>query len=174
MLRRRIIGICCFSFYPSLDLYDSLIMKLSKFIISVFVIVWLLAFHYESLRGFYLNPLFHRELPKIKLLFPPAGWIMFFKVDDSAADVEVFGLNADHQPQLIDPHDILETRPIGYDNIHRGAMFVFASPENRQQACAFLRRKLSYFQGFLVTYVQYPQMSKEPFRQQRYILYQCE
>jgi hypothetical protein len=143
-------------------------------VISVFVLIWLVTFHYESLRAFYLNPLFNRKLPKIKLLFPPAGWIMFFRVDDSAANVEVYGVDSNHQPQLIDPHDILQTRTIGYDNIHRGAMFAFASPQNRQQACAFLHRKLRYYQGFIVTYVLYPQTSKQPFQNQRYILYQCD
>ena len=149
-------------------------MKPRNALISIFVIVWLFIFHYESLRAIYLNPLFHREFPKVKFLFPPAGWIMFFRVDDSASNVEVYGINADNQPQLIDPHDILQTRPIGYDNIHRGAIFAFISPQNRQQACAFLHRKLPYFKSFLVTYVQYPSNSMQPFKQNRYVAYQCE
>ncbi|MDO8580528.1 MAG: hypothetical protein Q7S13_03515, partial [Candidatus Omnitrophota bacterium] len=45
--------------------------------ISLFVIVWLGIFHYESTRAFFLEPLFHRPLYKFKFLFPPAGWIMF-------------------------------------------------------------------------------------------------
>ena len=143
-------------------------------IISVFVVIWLVVFHYESLRAIYLNPLFKHELPKIKFLFPPAGWIMFFRVDDSAWNVEVYGINPDNQPQLIDPHDILQTRPIGYDNIHRGALVAFVSPQNRQQACVFLHRKLSYFKSFLVTYVQHPSTSTQPFKQNRYVVYQCE
>jgi hypothetical protein len=143
-------------------------------LISIFVVCWLFIFHYESLRALYLNPFFKRELPKVKFLFPPAGWIMFFRVDDAASSVEIYGITADNQPQLIDPHDILQTRPIGYDNIHRGALFAFASPDNRGRACAFLRWKLPYFKGFVVTYVQYPSLAAERFRQQRYILYQCE
>jgi hypothetical protein len=149
-------------------------MKPRNVIISIFVIVWLFVFHYESLRTIYLNPLFKRELPKIKFLFPPAGWIMFFRVDDSASDVQVYGINADNTSQWIDPHDILQTRPIGYDNIHRGALGAFALPDNQRQACAFLHRQIPYFKGFLVTYVQYPSILKEPFKQQRYVLYQCE
>lgn len=143
-------------------------------LISVFVVCWLFIFHYESLRTIYLNPFFKRELPKVKFLFPPAGWIMFFRVDDAASSVEIYGITADNQPQLIDPHDILQTRPIGYDNIRRGALFAFASPDNRQRTCAFLQWKLPYFKSFVVSYVQYPSVTTEYFRQKRYILFQCE
>lgn len=149
-------------------------MKPRNCLISVFVVMWLLVFHYESLRAFYLNPLFKRELPKVKFLFPPAGWIMFYHVSPQASNVEIFGLDANRLPQLIDPHDILQTRPIGYDNIHRGALFAFADPGNQGRTCAFLRRKFGYFSGFLVTYVQYPDVSKKRHDQQRYVLYQCE
>lgn len=145
-----------------------------NFLISVFVVIWLAVFHYESLRTIYLNPLFKRELPKVRFLFPPAGWIMFFNVGDSASNVEVYGINEEGQPQWIDPHDILQTRPIGYDNIHRGALFAFIAPENRRQACAFLSRNFPYFKGFVVTYVQYPSISTQRFKQNRFVAYQCE
>lgn len=143
-------------------------------LISIFVVIWLGVFHYESLRAIYLNPLFKRELPKIKFLFPPAGWIMFFNVGDSASSVEIYGVDPEGQGQLIDPHDILETRPIGYDNIHRGALSAFISSENRRQACTFLYRKLPYFRNFVVIYVQYPSVSTQPFKQNRFVAYQCQ
>lgn len=149
-------------------------MKARDCWISIFVVIWLLVFHYESLRVYYLNPLFKQELPKVKFLFPPAGWIMFYRVSPAASNIEIYGLDANRNPQLIDPHDILQTRPIGYDNIRRGALFSFADPANQRQACAFLYRKLKYFQGFVVVHVQYPDVSKERFFQQRYILYQCQ
>ncbi len=149
-------------------------MKARDSCISIFVVVWLLIFHYESLRAHYLNPLFKRDLPKVKFLFPPAGWIMFYRVSPGASAVEVYGVDRNGQPQLIDPHDILQTRPIGYDNIHRGVLFSFAEPANQRQTCAFLHRKLKYFQSFFIVYVQYADISKERFLQQRYVLYQCQ
>ena len=142
--------------------------------ISVFVVLWLCAFNYESLRAFYLNPLFHRQLPKIKFLFPPAGWIMFFNVGNGAGDTEVFGLNNGQPPQFIDPHQIFETRDIGYDNIHRGIMGTLMEPQLRPQACRYLHRKFPYFQKFLVTYVEYPSLATDPMKQNRYVIYQCE
>jgi hypothetical protein len=142
--------------------------------ISLFVVVWIIVFHYESLRAFYLEPMFKRSLPQIKFLFPPAGWIMFYKVEDGGGNVEVYGVKGNNPPQLIDSHQIFATRQIGYDNIHRGAMFAFVSENNRRQACRFLHRKFPYFQQFLVTYVEYPAPSKNPMEQNRYVAYQCE
>src|SRR5438309_486667 len=78
-------------------------------LISIFIILWIIVFHYESIRYFYLNPIFKRSLPKMKFLFPPAGWIMFYNVDDSYGLVEVLGVK-DNILQVIDPHDILRTR----------------------------------------------------------------
>lgn len=98
---------------------------------------------------------------------------MFFNVGDSASNVEVYGINEDGHPQFIDPHHILQTRPIGYDNIHRGALSAFVAPENRRQACAFLFRNLPYFKGFFVTYVQYPSLSQGRFKEKRFVAYQC-
>ncbi len=143
-------------------------------LISLFVILWLCVFHYESIRAFYLNPLFKRDLPHMKFLFPPAGWIMFYNVGDQSGNVEVFGLKQGKPPQLIDPHQIFQTRQIGYDNIHRGAMGAFTSERAAPQACRFLHRKFPYFEKFLVTYINYPSVSKNPMEQVRYVVYQCD
>jgi hypothetical protein len=143
-------------------------------LISVFVVVWIFVFHYESLRAFYLNPLFKRDLPHMKFLFPPAGWIMFYRVGDYSGEVEVFGVRQGKPPQLIDAHDIFQTRQIGYDNIHRGAMSAFGNERAMPQACRFLKRKFPYFQNFLITYVEHPAPSKNSMEQNRYVLYQCE
>ena len=94
------------------------IKRLKRIAISIFVVVWLAVFFYESNRYFYLSPLFGRPLPKVKFLFPPAGWIMFFNVDDGFGYAEVFGIKASVKTK-IDPHDILQTKAVGYDNIHR-------------------------------------------------------
>jgi len=99
---------------------------------------------------------------------------MFYNVGDQFGVTEVFGLNAGQPPQFIDPHQILETRDIGYDNIHRGVMGTILSPQMQPQACRYLHRKFPYFEKFLVTYVQYPSLTKEPMRQERHLVYQCE
>jgi hypothetical protein len=143
-------------------------------LISGFVVVWLFLFNYESLRALYLNPVFKRDLPQMKFLFPPAGWIMFYRVGDYSGEIEIFGVREGKPPQFIDPHQIFETRQIGYDNIHRGAMSAFSSEAVKPQACRFLRRKFPYFQRFLVTYVEYPAPSRNPMEQNRYVVYQCE
>lgn len=97
-------------------------------LISSFVICWIILFHYESLRANYLSPLLARDLPKFPLLFPPAGWIMFFQVDASYGFAEVYGIRG-NRPVLLDPHEILTTRAVGYDNIHRNALIGVLSPD---------------------------------------------
>jgi len=89
--------------------------------ISVFVIGWLLVFNYETLRHSYLDRWLGLELPKVKFLFPPAGWIMFYRVDDSEGRAEVWGIRAG-RPELVDPHRIFATRWVGYDNIRRNVL----------------------------------------------------
>ena len=146
--------------------------KWRNVIISVFVVVWTLLFHYESTRFFYLNPLFHRNLPKTKFLFPPAGWIMFFNVDDTYSCAEVYGVK-DGIPQLIDPHQILATRPIGYDNIHRNALSIVLEPSIQVPFCRFMRRKFPYFDNFIVTLVYWPSVTQTPQRRLQKAMYQC-
>lgn len=130
-------------------------VRLRNFGISLFVIVWLAVFHYESIRYFYLNPFFGRELPKVKFLFPPAGWVMFFNVGNGFGATQVYGLK-DGRQQTIDPHQILQTREIGYDNIHRNVLSTVLTPGLREDFCKFLKRKFPYFDGFWVTYINYP------------------
>ena len=122
--------------------------------ITGFVILWTLVFHYETLRANYLSPLvfgpprttaegrpLRRQLPKLPLLFPPAGWIMFFNVDQSYGFAEIYGIRG-NRPSLLDPHDIIETRSVGYDNIHRNVLIAALSPSTvgTPEQCAELRR----------------------------------
>ncbi len=140
--------------------------------ISIFVILWLALFHYESARHFYLEPFFKRPLPKTKFLFPPAGWIMFFNVEDSYGYAEVYGIK-NGQGQVIDPHDILQTRAIGYDNIHRNVLVSVLSQDVSRPFCSFLRRKFPYFESFAVTYVNYPSVTQRPFERLQTVMYEC-
>ncbi len=148
-------------------------MKPRNVIISIFVVVWLLVFYYESSRIFFLEPLLQRPLPKVKFLFPPAGWIMFYSVGDEFGYVEVFGMK-DGRSQLIDPHDILQTRAIGYDNIHRNALITVASRNVAQPFCAFLQRKFPEFDNFMITYVNYPSLTQPSRVRQQRVLYECK
>ena len=141
--------------------------------ITIFTILWVLVFHYESTRHFYLNPFFKKELPKLKFLFPPAGWIMFYQVDDTAGYAEVYGVK-DGKPQRIDPHDIIETRTIGYDNIHRNILSGVLYRERQASFSRFLKRKFPYFDSFLVTYVQYPSLTKTPNKKIEQVVYQVK
>ena len=141
-------------------------------IISIFVIIWLMVFHYESTRTFYLEPFFQRSLPKVKFLFPPAGWIMFYNVDANYSTAEVYGVK-DGRPQLIDPHNIFQTRAIGYDNINRNVMVNVLTRGMEKPFCVFLKRNFTYFDNFLVTYVQYPNVTKEPFHRDQTVIYDC-
>ena len=141
-------------------------------VISIFVVVWLSVFYYESTCYYYLEPLFKRDLPKLKFLFPPAGWIMFYNIGDNFGNAEVYGVK-DGNPQLIDPHQILQTRAIGYDNINRNALLAVLSPEMAGSFCPFLKRKFPYFEKFLVTYVEYPHLTQQPFERRQAVIYSC-
>ena len=96
-------------------------VRLRNILISIFVILWTIIFHYESTRAFYLQPFFEKELPKLKFLFPPAGWIMFFNVDDSYGYAQVYGIS-EGVAKTIDAHKILRIRAVGYDNIQRNVL----------------------------------------------------
>ena len=150
-------------------------MKITSFrnvFITTFVILWTILFHYESIRYFYLNPLLKRNLPQMKFLFPPAGWIMFFNVDDQFAYAEVYGVK-DNQPQLIDPHLIFRTRTIGFDNIHRNVLSEILSPEEEKPFCRYLRWRFADFDRFWITLVVYPSVTKTPLRRVQRLEYEC-
>ena len=142
-------------------------------IITVFVILWSLAFHYESIRHFYLEIPFKRHFPKIKFLFPPAGWIMFYHVDAADANVRIFGFKGG-QGFEIDPHEVFRVRTIGYDNIHRGVVSAAASNDNKDAFCRQLHRRFKDVDSFRVIYTYYPNFIKDPFEQYEQILYSCQ
>ena len=146
--------------------------RLRNTIITVFVILWTIVFHYESTRAFYLNPLFQKQLPKVKFLFPPAGWIMFFNVDSQFSFAEVYAVQG-KKTYPLDPHQILRTRAIGYDNIHRNVLSEVLDERTREPFCRFLQMRFPVFDNFLVTVVYYPSLTQEPYDRVQRIVYQC-
>jgi hypothetical protein len=145
----------------------------SKKWITVFVIVWTLVFHYESIRYFYLEPLVGHQLPKLKFLFPPAGWIMFYNVDEGYGLAEVFGVRHGN-PEFIDPHRIFETKAVLYDNIHRNVLSGVLSSYYGPEFCRFLKRKFPEFENFYVTAVYYPSVIKTPDKKLYQLKYVCQ
>lgn len=141
--------------------------------ITWFVLCWTLLFHYESLRAGYLSPLVKRELPKCPLLFPPAGWIMFFQVDRSYGFAEVYGIQ-DDRPRLLDPHDVFRTRALGYDNIHRNVLIGALSRSRAEAFCRYLHWKFPTEDAFLVVYALYPDLIEAPEQLLRQVAYRCE
>ena len=140
--------------------------------ISVLVVVWLGVFHYESVRHFYLQPFFHKSLPKLKFLFPPAGWIMFYNVDDRAGYAEVYGIRKG-VGQLIDPHEIIRTRFIGFDMVHRNVLSTVLIPGVRKDFCTVLQKQFPEFENFVVTVVEYPSLTRSRFERYQTPVYQC-
>ena len=141
--------------------------------ITWFVICWTILFQYETLRANYLNPPFKHPLPKTALLFPPAGWIMFYNIDPSYGFAEVYGIRNTISHKL-DPHDIFETKAIGYDNIHRNVL-VGVLYRNRAPAfCRYLKRKFPTYDSFAVLYGMYPDFIKTPDRVEYQVVYRCE
>ena len=144
--------------------------------ISVFVLVWIGVFHYETLRLNYLSPLAGRELPKLKFLYPPAGWIMFFDVDRSYGFAEVYGWpkgQRQDRAELLDPHDIFRTRFVWYDNIRRNVLVGVLSERQAPQFCAFLHRKFPSYEQFAVVYAVYPDVVDRPGEVRRALAYRC-
>ena len=140
--------------------------------ITFFVVIWLLVFNYESVRHFYLEPALNQPLPKFKFLFPPAGWIMFYNVNDSFGYAEVYGMKGE-QMQLLDPHHIIRTRTIGYDNIHRNILSAVSQKSLGPAFCRFLEMKFPDFDNFAVTTVWYPSLVKEPHHRLQQLVYVC-
>ena len=142
--------------------------------ISWFVICWTLLFQYETLRANYLSPLFKRELPKTALLFPPAGWIMFFNVDRSYGFAEVYGMLPNGQPVTLDPHELFRTKAVGYDNIHRNVLIGVLDQYRAPAFCRYLKRKFPSYDDFLVAYAEYPDVVETPNRILRQPVYRCQ
>ena len=140
--------------------------------ITWFVIFWTLVFQYESLRANYLNPLIGRELPKLPLLFPPAGWIMFYNIDTPYGFAEVYG-NARSGPVQLDPHDIFSTKAVGYDNIRRNMLIGVLSRHEAPSFCRYLHRKFPVYDTFTVVYGNYPDVVATPDDVRYQIAYQC-
>lgn len=143
----------------------------NKFI-TIFVIFWLILFHYESVRFFYLNPFFETKLPKIKFLFPPAGWIMFYKVGTQYSNVDVYGIK-NQKNHLLDPHDILRVRTVGYDNIHRGILNRVSHKNQGPQFCRFLKYRFKNYEDFLVVNNYYPDFINQPETRHSQVQYRC-
>ena len=150
--------------------------------ISVFVIIWIALFHYETLRLNYLTPLARRwlpqlsadrSLPKFKFLYPPAGWPMFYHLDRSYGFAEVYGLAAG-QPFLIDPHAIFETRFVWYDNIRRNVLISVLSSHDGSRFCGYLHRKFPEYDGFAVMYGEYPDLIDRPTDRLYQTAYRCQ
>lgn len=142
-------------------------------LITCFVICWTLLFHYETLRANYLSPLLKRPLPKMALLFPPAGWVMFYNIDRGYGFAEVYGLRS-NQPILLDPHAIFETKAVGYDNIHRNMLVGVLNPHRAQAFCQYLRRKFPTYDGFAVVHGSYPDLIATPDRVLHQVAYRCQ
>lgn len=147
-------------------------LKTRNILISAFVIVWTVIFHYESVRYFYLQNYFQKPLPKMKFLFPPAGWIMFYNVGDRFTYTEVYGIrNGMLVP--IDPHDIIKTRFIGFDMVHRNVLSTVLKPGARQSFCNVLQKQFPQFDKFIVTAVEYPSLTQSRYDRRQVPVYQC-
>jgi len=97
---------------------------------------------------------------------------MFYNIDDRTSYVEVYGIKG-QQSQIIDPHDIIRTRTVGYDNIHRGILGQVTYSQYYRSFCNFLNYRFDYFDRFLITIVSHPNMSENPYERYQKVLYQC-
>ena len=140
--------------------------------ITCFTILWLLVFGYESLRLPYLSSLVTHPLPKVKFLFPPAGWIMFYKVDPYYGFADVYGLRGKTSTRL-DPHEIFRTRAVGYDNIRRNVLISVLDPSSAPSFCRYLRWKFPDYDNFAIVEAGLPDVVKTPDRAFGRIVYTC-
>ena len=147
-------------------------MTWRNIVITLFIVIYSLTFHYESTRHFYLNALFKKELPKVKYLFPPAGWIMFYQVGEQYGFTEVYGLKGEDSYR-IDPHEIFRVRTIGFDNIHRGILGAVSYRERAQSFCGHLKRRFDFFDEFLIVTQHYPSFVDQPYDRREYVRYKC-
>lgn len=98
---------------------------------------------------------------------------MFYNVGEGYGHAEVYGIK-NGQSQLIDAHQILQTRAIGYDNINRNALAAVLYQDTSKSFCNYMRRKFPYFDGFVVTYVNYPSVTQRPFERTQVVAYECQ
>lgn len=98
---------------------------------------------------------------------------MFYNVDDQFGYAEVYGVK-EQMTHLIDPHDILETRFIGFDNIQRNVLSSVLSTPMQKPFCRFLERKFPEFDRFLITAVQVPSITQQPRIRYQRVYYDCE
>src|SRR5688572_13052480 len=78
-------------------------------LITLFVIIWTLGYHYMSIKHFSLDPHFKKPLPRVPMLFPPAGWIMFYNVGDQFGEIDVYGLK-DINIQLVNQRAFVQAK----------------------------------------------------------------
>ena len=135
--------------------------RTKKTLISFFIIFWTLLFHYESLRACYLNTVLNRTLPKFPLLFPSAGWLMFYKIGNFWTTAEVYGVRKGQDPERIDPHRIFTTRFLGCDPIHRNLMMTIVNPDAGPQFCPYLKRKFPAYENFMVVHGGYKTLTPQ-------------
>ena len=140
--------------------------------ITLFVVAWMSLFHYETLRLRYLSPLAGRELPKLKWLYPPAGWIMFFNVDRAYGFAEVYGFR-EGRPVRLDPHEIFRTRFVLYDNIRRNVLITTLDRDVQPRFCRYLKRKFPQYDGFYVMAAFYPSNARLPEKRRLVAAYEC-
>lgn len=148
------------------------VMRRRNVAISLFVILWLSVFVYETFRANYLSPFVGRPLPKLPFLFPPAGWIMFFHVDARYGFTEVYGRTGDVVTP-IEPHAIFSTRTVGYDNFHRNILIGVLNQQDAPTFCRYLAWKFPAFEQFGVVYAEYPDVVQTSERVLRQLAYQC-
>ena len=98
---------------------------------------------------------------------------MFYNVDDRAGFAEVYGIK-NGSPMLIDPHDIIKTRFIGFDMVKRNVLSTVLAQEARQPFCNSLKSRFPEFEDFVVTVVQYPSLNKSRYERQHIPVYQCQ
>lgn len=147
-------------------------MKIRNVLISIFVVVWLAVFHYESVRQFYLQPFFKEPLPKTKFLFPPAGWIMFYQVGDRYTAAEVFGVRKGLIVP-IDAHDIIKTRFIGFDMVQRGVLSSMLDKRIKPGFCRYLQKNFPEFDRFIITAIEYPALTRSRYERYQGEVYSC-
>lgn len=146
--------------------------KRKNTIITLFVLAWLTFFTYETVRYEYLNVIFGVALPKLKFLFPPAGWIMFYDVGEASGRAEVYGVRGD-KIELIDPHQIFDNRWIGYDNIRRNILIHVLDKRTSVSFCRYLKRKFPQYEHFKVVWVIYPSETRQPGKKVMKVVYEC-